>query len=258
MPEDDSTRDSRLEDGVSAMDAEPLRPHTFALDPEKLDAMNRVEWQKYVRPESTALIMVDMQNDALGPKGSPTYGFGATPMWEAVDGLNNLTRLIATARRHDMKVFWVRCGFEGIGKDISPRSARGEFYAMLQAEFPGALSRETWAFELADEIKALVEPQDVIIDKTASSSFVGTDLQQMLVMAGVRTLLIGGCITDACVEGTARTGFDLGYHSIVVADISVCPSWERQYRSLYHMSRVYATITMTDEIVNLIDRNAAF
>ena len=223
------------------------------LDPVKLGKMNKIKWQQYVDSQTTALIMVDMQNDALPTKDSPVYGFGATPMWEALDGFNNVRKLVKAARKHNIKIFWIRCGFRGIGKDITPNTPQAEFYTMLQTEFPGALSREGWEYEIVDDIKQLVEPQDIIIDKIASSSFVGTDLQNVLVSAGIKTLLICGCITDACVESTARSGYDLGYHSLLVADLCVCPSWERQYRALYHLSNVYATITTTDEIVSVLD-----
>lgn len=233
-----------------------LTAHDFMLDRGKLGNMNRINWQEYVKPETTAMIMVDMQNDALPPKGSPVYGFGATPMWEALSGLGNTKKLVETARAHGISIYWIRCGFSGVGKDIAPNTPKAEFYTLLQAQFPGALSRDTLEFEIADEIKALMEPHDVVIDKTASSSFVGTDLQQLLVMEGVKTLIICGFITDACVEGTARNGFDLGYHSVVVADASACPSWERHYRSLYLLSKVYATVAMTEELVGVLDRNA--
>ena len=228
--------------------------HKFELDPRKLGMMNKINWQKYLHPESTALVMVDMQNDALPVVDSSAYSFGATPMWEALDGFNNVRKLVKAARKRGIKIFWIRGGYSGIGKDIPPDTPQAESLALLQAEYPGALSRNTPEFEIVDDIKRLIEPQDIIIDKRTSSSFVGTDLQNILVSAGIKSLLVCGLFTDACVEGTVRSGSDLGYHCLLVADACACTNWDDQYYTCYHLSNIFATITKTDEIVELVEK----
>lgn len=232
-----------------------LPAHEFALDPEMLGPMNRINWQKYVQPETSALIMIDMQNDALPPEGSPVYAFGATPMWRAVNGTDNVRKLVATARHYNMKVFWVRGGFNGVGKDIPRDSVQAEFVELLQAQFPGALSRDTWEYELTDDIKQFIEPTDVLVSKRFSSCFVGTDLQDVLTRFGIRNILLCGCFTDACVASAARSGSDLGYHPLVVADACAASSWDDQYHTCYHLSNIFATVTTTDEIIGVIERN---
>ena len=231
-------------------------PRKFALDPAKLGLMNKINWQKYIKPENTAFIMVDMQKDAIGPEDSSTYKFGATPMWKAIDGLNNTFKLIKAARKHNMKVYWVRAGFYGIGVDIPSNSPQADSLAMLQKEFPGALSRNGWPFEILDELKPIMEPQDIVVEKTGSSAFVGTSLQQYLTLAGIKHIIICGFFTDACIEGTARSGFDWGYHPLIVADACATATWENQYHSLYHLSNIFATITLTNEIISVLEKNS--
>jgi nicotinamidase-related amidase len=176
-------------------------------------------------------------------------------MWEALGGLENTLKLVKAARKHKMKVYWLRFGYLGIGKDILLESPQGEWLTMLQAEFPGAFMRDTWDYDIIDELKAVMEPQDTVIDKSAFSGFVGTNLERYLALEGTKNIILCGGMTDWCIEGTARSAFDLGYHPLVVADASACNTWEQQYGVLYHLSMI-ATIVMTDEIVDILQTNS--
>jgi len=232
-----------------------FKSHKFALDPEKLGMMNKIDWHKYVKPENTAFVMVDHDNAALARNGS-LLKVGANPMWEAVGALKNTEKLVNAARKHKMKVYWLRFGFFGLGKDIPPDSPHGEWLAMFQAEFPGAFLRDTWDMETLDELKALIEPQDVIIDKCTYDGFLGTPLQRYLALEGIKNIILGGIVTDNCVSGTARSAWDLGYYPLVVADATVCNTWDFQYHTLYWLSEMIATVVMTDEIINVIGKNS--
>ncbi len=243
------------EANISKLQPGTLPAHKFQLDPEKLGWLNRIGWQKYVRPDNTAFIMVDMQKDILSPQGAGAK-FGGSAMWKALGALEKALKLIKTARRLKMKVYWVRGGYYGIGRDIPANSPQGERMIMLQKDSPGALTRNSRGYDIIDELRAVIEPQDIMMDKSASSSFVGTDLQQYLVWGGVKNIIICGCMTDVCVEGTARHGSDLGYYALVVADVSASNTWENQYHTLYHLSNIFATITTADQIADVLKRNS--
>lgn len=232
-----------------------LKSHEFALNPEKLGWMNKINWQKYVKPENTAFVMVDHDNAALSPDGI-LFKIGANPMWEALGALENTLKLVKTARKHNMKIYWSRFGYHGIGKDIPADSPHGEWLAMFQAEFPEAFLRDTWGMDIFEELKAVMEPQDVIIDKCTFDGFLGTSLQRCLTLEGIKNIILCGIVTDNCVAGTARSAFDLGYYPLVVADATVCNTYDYQYHTLYWLSEMIATITMTDEIINVIDKNS--
>lgn len=217
--------------------------------------MNKIGWQKYIRPGNTAFIMVDMQKDIISPQGAGAK-FGGSAMWVALGALENSMNLVKTARKLNMKVYWVRGGYYGIDRDVPAKSPQGERMIMLQAESPGALTRNSNGYDIIDELRAVIDPEDIIMDKSASSSFVGTDLQQYLVWGGVKNIIICGCMTNVCVEGTARHGSDLGYNSVVVADASASNTWENHYHTLYHLSEIFATITTANEIICILEKNS--
>ncbi|MFC1971021.1 cysteine hydrolase family protein [Chloroflexota bacterium] len=227
----------------------------FTLDPEKLGMMNKIGWQKYITPENTAFVMVDHDNAALSPNGI-LCKIGASPMWEEIGALENTLKLVKAARTHNMKIYWLRFGYYGLGRDIRPDSPHGEWLAMLQAEFPGAFLRGSWDRDTLDELKAVMEPQDIIIDKTTFNGFIGTNLAQCLTLEGIKNIILCGIVTDNCVSGTARTAFDMGYYPLVVADATVCNNWETQYHTLYWFSEMIATVVMADEIVDVLQRNS--
>ncbi|MTH95273.1 cysteine hydrolase family protein [Roseibium sp. RKSG952] len=54
---------------------------------------------------------------------------------------------------------------------------------------------------------------DIIASEHAcSSGFIGTDLQDLLQERGITHLIIVGMLANTCIESTARSAVDLGYH----------------------------------------------
>ncbi|MGI9481677.1 MAG: cysteine hydrolase family protein [Hyphomicrobiales bacterium] len=59
---------------------------------------------------------------------------------------------------------------------------------------------------------------ELVIEKSANSAFIGTDLELQMRRRGVSKLVITGFITDHCVETTTRMAGNLGYGTILVSD----------------------------------------
>lgn len=57
-----------------------------------------------------------------------------------------------------------------------------------------------------------------LVVKTSVNAFTTTNLQQTLVSAGIREIVICGIRTEQCCETTARVGSDLGFDVIFVTD----------------------------------------
>ena len=56
------------------------------------------------------------------------------------------------------------------------------------------------------------------LDKEAYSGFEGTDLNERLLTAGIRRLLIGGLATDYCVLNTVKDALKYGYEVFLLMD----------------------------------------
>jgi ureidoacrylate peracid hydrolase len=73
----------------------------------------------------------------------------------------------------------------------------------------------------------------MIFCKTSSSVFVSTNLDFVLRNLGVRSLILGGIMTDQCVESAVRDACDLGYRVTLATDACTTHSAERHAQSLF-------------------------
>ncbi|MBN2983074.1 MULTISPECIES: isochorismatase family protein [Cohnella] len=161
---------------------------------------NKVKWD--IDPKRTAVIVVDMQNVFCKPDGA-LY----VPRAEGIIG--NVKRLTTTARSAGMPVIYLRHIVRGDGSD----SGR------MKDMYPNTdeiLKRGTHGVEIIDELAP--EPQDIIVDKLFYSGFHDTDLDTILRVHDVNTIIICGTVTNVCCETTVRDGAHREYKVIFLSD----------------------------------------
>lgn len=78
------------------------------------------------------------------------------------------------------------------------------------------LGRGMPGWGLRDEIAP--KAGEPVVHKTACDSFHDTDLDAVLKARGVTHLVIGGCMTQYCVDTTARRAVSMGYDVTLVGD----------------------------------------
>ncbi|SFV16495.1 cysteine hydrolase family protein [Pseudoduganella namucuonensis] len=135
---------------------------------------------------STALLVIDFQNE---------YFSGKMPIPDGMRALRNAQRLVAHADRTGLPVFHVQHLAPPGGPVFAEGSDAAEFHSELQPA-----------------------PRHTVVKKSEVSAFRGTDLDALLKAAGVKTVLIAGLMTHACVSGAARDAVPLGYAAIVLED----------------------------------------
>jgi nicotinamidase-related amidase len=74
----------------------------------------------------------------------------------------------------------------------------------------------TWGWEFAAGFGPL--PGELVIRKHRPSAFVATDLEQLLRVAGVETVLVAGCVTEGCVQSTAVDALFRDFYTVVIED----------------------------------------
>ncbi|MGN6765365.1 MAG: cysteine hydrolase family protein [Rhizobiaceae bacterium] len=215
----------------------------------KTPMWDMVDWEDLYKPEESALLVIDPQNDILKKEGNMDY-YG---MWQdAPRTIEAIGALVRGARARKVPVFWFRYVRLANGKDVFPNSLVSARLKMLRSRIPNIFADGSWDIDIVDELKELMEDEDFIIDKHASGCFEGTMLEKYLRQMGVKNLVLCGYLTDFCVASTARTGYDKGYGTILVSD--ACNTHNADlHRAAVDMHRWYlGPVISTNNAVSLM------
>ncbi len=176
----------------------------------------------------TALIVIDMQRDFLLPGGfGESLGNDVDQLLKVVPPL---AELIAAARSAGVMVIHTREGHRADLSDCPPAKLnRGAPSKRIgdPGKYGRILIRGEYGHDIVDELAPVAG--EVVIDKPGKGAFYATELQDILVEAGITQLLVTGVTTEVCVHTTTREANDRGYECLVVSDCvgSYFPEFQR-------------------------------
>ena len=114
-----------------------------------------------------------------------------------------------------------RAGVEVVQTTIESLTLDGRDRSLDYKITPIHVPKGSWDARPIDEIAP--RGDEIVIPKTSSSVFVSTNIDYVLRNLGVRQLVIGGLLTDQCVESAVRDACDLGYLVTLVTDATADP-----------------------------------
>jgi nicotinamidase-related amidase len=172
-----------------------------------------------LRPDTTALLMIDMQRDFLDDTGYiASLGYSPASARALIPGI---VALRASLSAWGALVVHTR---EGHRPDLSDLPAHKAWRSRQLGPGIGAagrlgrfLVRGEPGWEITPELTP--RPGEVVIDKPGYSAFAATDLERILITRGVRHLILCGLTTDVCVHSTLRDATDRGYECLLVGDL---------------------------------------
>lgn len=163
-------------------------------------------------PATTALVLIDMQNDFCA-----TDGFYAR-IGRDISGLNAVIGpiggLLARARDQGVHVVFTRLVHDA---ERGPMEARHVLKPKTWTTSGERLVPGTRGAEVVDALAP--RAGEIVIDKPGYSAFEGTDLADQLHARGIRTLLFTGVTTYACVLASAFAAFDHDFDVIFLTDM---------------------------------------
>lgn len=169
-------------------------------------------------PQTTALVIIDMQADFLSPGGYLSSQGYSLERFTAL--IPRLQSLLNTFRRAHFPVYFTREGHEPDMATVSSRELHRSSVNGARIGSQGPLGRLLIRGEKGHDIIAEVKPLagEVVIDKPGRGAFTHTELDLSLRARGIKNLVVCGVTADACVSTTVREASDRGFDVCVVED----------------------------------------
>ena len=151
--------------------------------------------QVTVDPATTALLIVDMQNDFVRDNGK-------LQMPTAAATIPTIARLRDFARRHDMAVYYTQDSHE----PGDPEFALWGEHVLIGSD----------GWKIIDELSP--DSGDKVFQKIRYDGFFQTKLEETLQAAGIDTLIICGTVANICVQYTAASAAIRWYKVVLPID----------------------------------------
>jgi ureidoacrylate peracid hydrolase len=189
-----------------------------------------------LNPESTALIIIDMQRDFCCEGGSfDRRGFDIRPAQRLAKRLNLFLEEARKVLKHIVHLRMMK-----IPELASP--VVDELYGRIKM-------KRSYDPAFAEPYEVIPRPGDIVIPKYKYSGFFSTYLDQFLRSKNINTLIITGLATNVCVESTARDGFMREYYIIIPSDLTEGTSPEAKKWSLLNLDMFFGEVVSSNEIL---------
>jgi nicotinamidase-related amidase len=212
------------------MPIEPL-PH---VDPAQLPAM--------LDPSRTALVVIDVQEDFVGPTGAMgRIGLDMSRIEPAIDRIESL---IVAARAAGVHVAFARV----ITRPETDSSALRQL-AIRKGRAPESVGICRAGAPGSDYYRVTPRHGDIEVQKRLFDSFHETSFDADLHASGVDTLVFVGFTTDCCVDASARAAFHRNYNVFVVSDACDAYDPELHHWALKALQKNVALLTDTAAVL---------
>lgn len=172
-----------------------------------------------LNPATTAVVLIEYQNEFTSAGGV---------LHDAVSGVMDKTGMLAktvafveAARAAGVTIMHAPITFAAGYGELSRHP-----YGILKGVVDGnAFVKGTWGAAIVDDL-APADGDILIEGKRGLDTFASTNLDFILRGKGIETVILGGFLTNCCVESTMRSAYENGYRVITLTDCMAATSAE--------------------------------
>ena len=196
-------------------------------------------------PKHTAIVLIEYQNDFTSEGG--VLHDAVAPVMDKTGMLANTVTLVDAARKAGATIMHAPITFAEGYHEISQHP-----YGILKGVVDGnAFVKGTWGAAIVDDLAP--ETGDILIEgKRGLDTFASTNLDFILRSKGITTIVLGGFLTNCCVESTMRTGYENGYQVITLSDCLAATSAEEHDNALRYDYPMFSVPMTSAEFIEAI------
>lgn len=198
-----------------------------------------------IDPATSAIVLIEYQNDFTTEGG--VLHEAVAPVMRSTGMLEKTCSVVDAARAAGVTVMHAPITFaEGYG-EISDHP-----YGILKGVVDGkAFVKGSWGAQIVDVLTP--QPGDIVVEgKRGLDTFASTNLDFMLRSKGIRTIVLGGFLTNCCVESTMRSGYENGYQVITMSDGTAATSAEEHENALRYDFPMFSVPMSTADVIAAI------
>jgi len=156
-------------------------------------------------------VLIEYQNDFTS-EGGALHG-AVSEVMDKTGMMANTLEVVDAARSAGATVMHAPITFAEGYNEISSHP-----YGILKGVVDGnAFVKDSWGAAIVDDLAP--QPGDIVVEgKRGLDTFASTNLDFMLRSKGIQTIVLGGFLTNCCVESTMRSGYENGYRVLTITD----------------------------------------
>jgi ureidoacrylate peracid hydrolase len=196
-------------------------------------------------PATTAIVLIEYQNDFTSD-GGVLHG-AVSPVMDKTGMLANTVAVVDAARAAGVTIMHAPITFVEGYLEISSHP-----YGILKGVVDGnAFVKGSWGATIVDDLAP--KDGDIVIEgKRGLDTFASTNLDFILRSKGITTIVLGGFLTNCCVESTMRTGYEHGYRVITLTDCLAATSQAEHDNAISFDYPMFSVPVTSEQVVSAL------
>ncbi|HHU10783.1 MAG TPA: cysteine hydrolase [Intrasporangiaceae bacterium] len=203
-----------------------------------------------IDPARTALVLIEYQNEFATPGG--VLHEAVAPVMESTGMLDKTVRLTEAARAAGVAVLHAPITFAPGYGEITDHP-----YGILKGVVDGnAFVKGTWGAEIVDQLSP-AEGDIVIEGKRGLDTFASTNIDFILRSKGIDTVILGGFLTNCCVESTMRSAYENGFRVVTLTDGTAATSQDAHDNAVAFDYPMFSHPMTAEDVIAALESAAA-